>query len=330
MVQKRKEIRMKTRKTLTIALVITLVALLGLVIFLWSSEKSEQAKEARQAKWEKECLPYNVEKQKLQEELKALEIAYQSEQQPKSTVQFLFTEMKAELYTKCYPTMKNKGFVGVMALSTEDFPGNKGCITLEQFHELKNAGWTVCVRWDAKTPVKQWWPTLEQKMNDLGVKAECVYIPAGEYNAKLDDTLVQMGFNTVVCGKSDAETPIQSEYDEKLWHLGGLGFMSSQPKIWLEKAIAQDANITYLIGFQKSDELYEPRNFDAMLGFCQDYVDSEDLIVGSVLDARNHYSIRIKGKTLEQEAEYNEKKDSLQKKIEEIDKKLEEINARYE
>ena len=326
MVQERKEIRMKKRNILIIAM----IALIGLVVFLWNTQKSEQEKEAKQAKWEKECLPYNVEKQKLQEELEDLDEAYQSEQNPKATVQFLFTELKAELYKECYPKMKKRGFVGIMALSNQQFPGNEGCITLEQFHELRNEGWVVCVRWDAGTSVNQWWPTLRQKINELAVQVECIYVPAGVYNTKLDGTLQKMGFTTVVCGKTEAETPLQTKYEEGFWHIGGLGFMSAKPKTWLEKAIAQDANIAFLIGFQQTDELYEPRNFDAMLSYCENYTKSDDLIVGSVTDAKNHYSIRIKGKTPEQEAEYNQKKDSLQTQIEEINQKLEEINARYE
>lgn len=326
MVQERKEIRMKKRNILIIAM----VALIGLIVFLWNSQKTEQEKEAREAKWEKECLPYNVKKQKLEKQLKDLNEAYQLEQQPRATVQFLFTEIKEDLYSQCYPIMKEKDFAGVLALSNQEFPGNEGCITLEQFRELENEGWTVCVKWDATAPVNQWWPTLQQKIMKLGVKVECVYVPVEVYKAELDSTLQQMGFTTVVCGKSEEDIPLQTKYEDGLWHIGGLGFMSSKPKKWLENAVAQDANIAYLIGFQQEDELYESRNFDAMLSYCENYVHSDDLIVGSVEDARNHYSIRVKGKSPEQEAEYKEKKDSLQKQIDEIDKKLEEINARYE
>lgn len=310
-------------------LIIAIVALVGLIIFLGVTKKAEEKEAAKQAKIEKESLPYNVEKEKLQVEMEDLEAKYQSEQKKKSTIQFLFTDIKEEMYKNCYPKMKENGFVGILALSNQQLPGKTGCITVEQFQELIKAGWTVCVKWDEKSSVNQWWPNLQKSIKDLGVQPECIYVPAGTYNTKLDSTIQKMGFSIVICGKNESQSPIQTKLEEGLWHVGGFGFMGRGAKKWLENAVAKDANVTFLIGFQKTDELYEPRNFDAMLSYCKKYEESDDAIVGGLTSAKEHYVILEKGMSTEQEAEYKKSIESLQKQIEEIDKKIEEINARY-
>ena len=312
-----------------ILIVIAVLAVGGMLALTWKVGKEEKQRQKLDAQWEEERLPHKVKRQELKEELESLETTYEADKQPKACVQFIFTELKSDIYSSCYPLMKDMGFSGVLLLSNQYLPGMDGCITLEQFRELQTAGWDVGVKWDATKPIDEWWPELQKSIADLHVQVKSVYMPAGSYKSEMDESLKQMGFNAVIIGKVGDESPLQHNYEKDLWHLASIGFMTSQPKVWLERAVSENANIGYAIGFTNNDELYNVRHFDAMLRACKSYVESEDLIVGDIVDAQSHFTLRAEGPSPEKAAEYNTKKEELLKLIEEVELKLKEIDKRY-
>ena len=317
---------MKKKLIIIVGVIITI----GLALFLWLTTEKEQNQAKREAAWQEERLPYNVKKQRLTKELEQLEKLYQSDKQPRATTQFIFTELDKQIYEECYPSLEESKFTGVMVVSETEFPGADGCMSKEQFKTLIDAGWSVCVEWKPQSQMDAWWPSLQKELNKVGVSdVKSMYFPIGTYNAQVDAKLMEYGFTTAVCHREETETPLQALYEEGIWHVGAIGFMSTKPRTWLEQAVGLDANITYLVGFEQEDELYSKKYFDAMLDICEKYSKSGDLVVGDVEDARVHYSIRVSGVGPEQEAEYQQKKQALESQIAEVQTKIDEIDARY-
>lgn len=313
-----------------VAIIVSIVLVIGLGVFIGVVQHQENKQVELETEWQEERLPFQVQLKEYEQEMVDLANVYEADLQPKATVQFLFTDLSAKIYTECYPDMQKMNFTGVLAVAENQLPGDEGCLTKDQFKELVENGWTVCVLWEEETNSSSWFTNLKKDLEKVDVeKVTSIYFPQGTYETEYDAKLKELGFGVIICGKGDNESPLQLQHEEGIWHAGAIGFMSLQPKIWLNEAIAQDANITFTVGFENEKEAYNEESFDAMLKYCQSYDKSGDLMVGSLENARNHYAIRVSGLTPEQETKYKEEKAAIEAKIAEVEEQLAKIDARY-
>lgn len=310
--------------------IVTVVLAVGLFAFIWGVQKQENKTAAQHEELYEQRRPLAVKQEQLEQELEKLEAAYEKSKAPNAVVQVLFTELNEQVYSQCYPIMKEYEYTGTLAVSESQFPGEEGCMTVEQFRELIDAGWDICITWQTEQDVKKWWPNLQNKLTVLGVEpGQVVYFPKGTYRAELDTTIQELGFSIAVSSKADEEIPLQLQHEEGVWHVGAVGLMSSKPRLWLREAVAQDANIAYLVGFQLEEELYNENSFRSMLNCFDEYEATDELIATNIEEAREHYRSRIAGIAPEIESQYQEKKAALEKELSEVNEQLKEIDAKY-
>ena len=313
-----------------IVLGVTVVLAIGLFMFIKMDEKEEAKKNSRYNELYEQRRPLEVKKEQLEQELKELEDAYEESKSPNAVVQVVFTELDEQVYTVCYPVMKEYGYVGTLALSPEEFPGAEGCMSVEQFQELRDEGWGISVTWQAGTNVEQWWTNMQNKMLVLGIEqGKTLYFPKGTYTPELDETILKLGFSIALSNTEEGATPLQMKYEEGVWHVGAVGLMSSRPKLWLREAVANDANIAYLVGFETEEELYNQSSFRSMLICFDEYEATKELVVTNVEQAKTHYYNRTLGLSTELENQYQTKKASMEQELEQVKKQLKEIDAQY-
>lgn len=316
-------------KKIVLAITVVLVVVLG--VFLFKNNQQESAQNEKYEEWNEERRPLKVELKKVQQQLENLNKNYEADKMPRGTTQLVFTDLNEKIYSVCYPIMKEYGYTGVLAVSVEQLPGKDGCMSELQFKELIEKGWTICVKWDEQILTNKWWNTLKRGLKELKMEpGNVVYFPQGSYAEKWDTIAQQRGFSILVIEKAEGENPLQVQNESGLWHVGAIGFMTSQPKTWLQEAVAQDANITYLIGFAEETQLYNDESFNGMMKAFDQYCASADLMVSSLDETREHYIARDEGVDPAVEAKYQEEKAALDAKIAEIEAKLQEIDAKYE
>lgn len=310
--------------------IVTIVLAVGLFAFVWGVQKQEDKKAVQYEKMYEQRRPLTVKKEQIEQKLEELENAYEKSKAPNAITQVLFTEMDEQVYSLCYPIMQEYEYVGILALSPTEFPGEEGCMTVEQFQELMNAGWKICITWQNDTEVNNWLTNLQNKMTVLGIEqGQTMYFPQGTYNAELDATLQDLGFSIAVISKTEEETPLQLQYEEGVWHVGAVGLMSSKPRLWLREAVAQDANIAFLVGFQLETELFNERSFRSMLNCFDEYEATEELVITDVDVAKEYYHTRSAGINPELESQYQQEKAALEAELADVKKQLEEIEAMY-
>lgn len=310
--------------------IVTVVLAIGLFVFVWGVQKQENNTAAQQEELYEQRRPLAVKQEQLKQELESLEKEYERSKSPNAVAQVLFTELNEQVYTQCYPIMKEYEYTGTLAVSETQLPGEEGCMTIEQFRELMDAGWDVCITWQTEKNVKRWWSNLQNKLTVLGIEAgTVVYFPQGTYRTEMDAIMQELGFSIAVINKAEEETPLQLQYEEDVWHVGAVGLMSSKPRTWLREAVAQDANIAYLVGFQLEEELYNGDSFRSMLSCFEEYKTTDELIITTFGEAREHYQGRITGGAPEMESQYQEKKAILEKELSEVNEQLKEIDAKY-
>ena len=160
---------------------IAAAAALLLLGFMMLSERAGEASQRRKLnEISSEVREKTVRLEKLNKELEELEKA-KDVKDIQATEELVAVSLDPALYTELFPVMKKHGRVGVMALSPQEYPGNEGKITKEQFEEMKKAGWTACVVWNGVEPLDVFRKETEEKFRDLGLKMpETIYVSVDE------------------------------------------------------------------------------------------------------------------------------------------------------
>lgn len=313
------------KKVVTITTCV-LVVVLG--IFLWTVQREEQKQTQKVEELDDAKRPLSVKKNEIEQKMADLDNDYEAGKMPKATSQVIFTDLREEIYQTCYPIMKEFEYAGVLAVAWNQLPGGEGLLTVEQFRQLLDEGWTICIKWDAQTPAKEWWPKLQAQLKELNVEVSpVVYFKTGEYTRGLDAQLLEMGFSIVVHHGEESDSLIQLNDEEGIWHIGAVGFMGEKPKLRLTEAVAQKGNITYLVGFELEDEQYDERAFRSMMGYFDSYEANLELIVSDVETARQHYRDRLVAYEQAREEEYRQARAALEAELAEVEAELEKLDT---
>lgn len=312
-----------------IVTLITLVLLIGLVVFLWNANKEEKRQAQEYEQTADARRPLMVKKQKIEQQIADLDKNYEASKHPKGTTQVIFTGLEADVYNVCYPIMKEHEYTGTLAVSLTQLPGMDGLMTVDQFQQLVSEGWDVCIKWDTTVPADDWWPELVNQLKQLGMEQTPIaYFTTGTYTNKLDEQLQEMGFSIVIHHGEESGTLIQMTDEEGLWHIGAVGLMGEKPKLRLTEAIAQKGNITYLVGFELEDEKYDERSFRSMLGYFDAYEANLELIVSNIEEARQHYRERTVSYEQTKEDEYKQAREDLEKNLAEVEAEIADLKTK--
>lgn len=316
-------------KKIAIGVILVLLVVFG--VFFWKVQREDKAQQQAYEKWMQERRPLTVKKADYNNRLQKLEQEYENYTTPKATTHILFTDLHEDVHQVCYPLMKEYGYTGTLILSSEQLPGQENCMSVQQFQELLEAGWRTCIQWDETFMSERAWASFKSELDAIEIQVgEQIYFPRQTYAKELDEKISDKGFTIVICEYADTESPLQSEYEEGLWHVGAMGAMTKQPKFWLREAVATKANVVYTVGFSLEYQKYNPKSFEGMLNAFDEYEASGGLFVDDLFFARDHYYSRLTGVSPEYDEKYQQEKQQLEKKIEEIDAKLKEIDAKYQ
>ena len=312
-----------------IVMLITCILFIGLVVFLQKEGKEEERILIEAEKTDDAKRPLLVKKQKLIQQIEDLEGKYQVDKAIKATTQVVFTDLKEEVYSVCYPILKEYDYTGTMVLSLSQLPGMEGLMAIDQFKHLVAEGWDICIKWDSQADVKTWWPQLQEKLKDLGVEAATiVYFTAGTYSKDLDEQLQKMGFSIVV-HHGEEETPlIQTADEEGIWHLGAVGLMGEKPKLRLTEAIAQKGNVTYLVGFELEDEKYDERAFRSMLGYFHTYETNMELDILNMEEAREYSRNRYNADGQVIDEAYQKERAALEEQLKALEEEIDKVQVK--
>lgn len=311
-----------------IVLGVTIVLAACLVVFLVHNEKMESEQLAQYEERDDRLRPLNVKKREIEQQITELDNAFEANKHPKGTTQVIFTGLEQEVYTVCYPIMKEFEYKGILALSWNQLPGMEGLMNEEQFRQLLNEGWELCIKWDVQTPLNTWWPQIvaffEQQKLEMSRTA---YFVTGAYNGAVDTQLQEKGFDIVFHHGEENRPLIQTVEETGIWHLGAVGLMGEKPKLRLKEALAQTGNIAYLVGFELEDEKYDERSFRSMLGYFDSYEATQELLVLGMQQTRQHYRERLVEYETTREEVYKQERAVLEAELAKVEAEIDKVKA---
>lgn len=308
-------------KKIIIGVIVGIV--IALAVLLWQTSREEQSHNKQYEKMEKELLPLNVEKRNLQQEIVDLKEMYEKEGASKGTATVLFTEMNEKVYTNAYPAMQEKGYVGVLALSSTQLPGMEGCISIQEFKALIAAGWSYCLTWEENTVAKDWLSKHSME------PATVMYFTDETYQEEYDIELSAAGYSTVVRYNNEEMTTTPPTRETGIWHADVCGMQGNRPMYQLENAMTQGGNIVFSVGFTRAEELYDEEIFGYMLEWFKDYEEAGTLVVSDFAGARAYHE-EMEWKRNLSEEQFQVEKAKIEEKIKETEKKIDAVYSKYE
>ena len=301
-----------------VAGIVCLAGAVCLGVFTWRDYQTQQEQAAGREEAEKLLRPLDVEWNRIQQEIDDLEEEYSLKMEGTGTAEVLFTHPDARVYEEAYPIMEEYGYTGVLAVSEQQFPGTEGNMSLEQFQELIQAGWSTCIVWSGDD-MYTWLGALALKMQETGVPGSSVmYFPSETYLKEYDEILLAHGFAAAVHHGEAGEMDTAAG-EGGIWHPAAVGLQGETPKYRLDDAVKNKANIVYTVGWQQEDEMYNEKMFRSMLSYFKQYQEESGLQVMDIAGA-GEYRQQLENDKGAIEQEYLQKKEELERQMDEIGK----------
>lgn len=303
--------------------IVCLAGAVCLGVFTWRDYQTQQEQDAGREEAEKLLRPLDVEWNRIQQEIDDLEEEYSLKMEGTGTAEVLFTHPDARVYEEAYPIMEEYGYTGVLAVSEQQFPGTEGNMSLEQFQELIQAGWSTCIVWSGDD-MYTWLGALALKMQETGVPGSSVmYFPSETYLKEYDEILLAHGFAAAVHHGEAGEMDTAAG-EGGIWHPAAVGLQGETPKYRLDDAVKNKANIVYTVGWQQEDEMYNEKMFRSMLSYFKQYQEESGLQVMDIAGA-GEYRQQLENDKGAIEQEYLQKKEELERQKEDIERQMDEI-----
>lgn len=308
-------------------IMIVLVIACGAVFFV--GIRKEQTNEKYYSQISSEVEDYEKQKQQLENQMNDLQKEYNVKINGIGTTEILFTNLDPTIYTDIYPMMEKYNYTGVLVFSPQEYPSQRDCLSLEQFLDLKEAGWHCCFGWDESQLSTDWIPAFEDELAVFNIYPDNVmYFPEETYQQSYDKELYNQGFRTIIHHGEEELPIVSSPQDNQLWHTGALPFRRSGIKKYLTEAMNEGGNVIFTVGFSLKEELYNEYTFESMLDTFKNYTNDQSLDVTNVYDARKyHLSIGEGQEGLQKE--FDLKKKALEDDIKEIENKILDIYDSY-
>lgn len=309
--------------------VIAAIMSAGFISFLvWKENQTGKQREAEYTELQNKLRPLEQERSRIKKELEKLEQDYAEESELTANAVILFTDLDEKIYTEMYPKMKNKGYVGVLALPVSQLPDQSGCLSQEQFDTLMKAGWKCSLKWEKEIDPEEWFKACEEMMVKVGIgRPDIVYFPQNTYKSQSDEFLVEKGMEIVVHHGERGLPLVITEVEDGMWRPGARGLRESKTVQLLEEAVELKGNIIFTVGSDIESENYNESQFNSMLTWFKRYCDDGQLVVTDLWEAREQRK-RVGIERGELKERYEAERGQLEDELVEVEGEMEELLRR--
>ena len=296
-----------------VAVIVIVIAVLGVLGFRRYMRDERQEESIRKAaeEYNNSMLEARRRKAELEEELAAIREQQKVQIENRGAIVFLCTEADPRVYTDIRPILENAGFVGVIAIDGEAFPGEGGMSTAEM-KKLMASGWDTVISARKDTDVR----ALFERAKAAGLSPKGIYYSVQQADETAEELAKELGVSVVFTYSSDKESS-----DPSVHRILSLGCNENGIKAITEDNIAASKTMALTIGFQNSRELFDETSVTNMVAYVKKKTDAGSVKVAGVDGAVASISEveRILG-----EAQKKTEKERLllEAKIEELDRIL--------
>lgn len=258
-------------------ILILLAALLSAGI-LYNSYQAAQ-REAYLKEYQDAVQELETKRQRLEEQLVAL-------QRNRNTTRdcgmgiLLFEKPSERLYTEVLPIMQEYELTGVVVLRTQEYPGQPGCITVEQMQELADAGWIFCAGWDGEEKLE----ALKEPFKALKLpKSKTIWMQPDSFQPEQTETVLNgAGYATVFNhGEAGSLLP-EREISQGVRQIGICLWNDPAILLWLDKTVEDCGLLAIGVDFETEYGEFHGELFRNMCQTLQEH--SESFLLANLTD----------------------------------------------
>ena len=255
---------------------ILVVLLLGAGVYYL--RKIENADRANMRDLYSEVEPLQRQREILVAEREGLELDYALQMRDVGTIELLIEELDETIYTEIYPLMRDRGIVGVLGISTKQYPGAAKQLSVDQYNRLMKDGWGSCLMYEKTLTFSYWYSTLSAWAERSGVAMPtAVFFPEGTYDSALNEQLIEKGITTVILPADDGRSATVTPLDGELWFTGAMPWNYTGVTTDTELLARTDgANLTFTMSLNNLWDAYEKDSFIRILDNWASMLDADD------------------------------------------------------
>ena len=307
---------------------LTIVLSIFMAGMLWKVHEKEETHNRLFQQIEIETRSLRLELYQAELELANQRKKFERQKKGNSTINFLFTDAGESVYTEAAPLMEEYGFCGIIVLSEQELPGRSGYLTIRQFQELLDEGWSWCigVQEDEAQPkascqrVAQW-----AKSNGIQA-AEGVYFPDGTWTESCDEWMKDQDIKIAVMEQE--KDVVVTETEAEIWHVKLLDWRNEYRREKLEQAVADGGNLVYSIQYGKNTLGSDKEYLLSMIQRIDSYCQSDHAQVATLTEACEYRKSVESGRD-QAETLWAKEKEELERKIEKLNEEIDAVYARY-
>lgn len=193
----------------------------------------------------------------------------------------LFTSPDALILSEILPIMDEYGYPATIAISENDFPGNRGCLTADDVRMLCDKGWDLCVTTDGDMDKLS---ALLSRMADAELpESQAVYFPNGDCDVSMEDSLKELGFEIVIQYNGNAPLNYDSE-KLQLYYVMACGTRDSNYYTVQHAVTGRNCSLI-TIGFSDPREYYSADDLIEDLNYFAECEMNDEITVTNTADA---------------------------------------------
>lgn len=299
-------------------LIVVLTAVLA--VLLIGDHRAEQAALEAEAKWQAERQPLLLRRSEITSSLVEMD-RRENAVTGSSRAIVLFTAPDARILTEAVPLMTGAGFTGTIALGADAFPGDAGCLTVEQLSELTGQGWELCLLTEPGTDVA----ALHARVAEAGLPApQALYAPEGSVDADALEAALALGIRVVIAygGQPGGDVP------EEISWIPAAGAMDDNLGFLYDTALAGRTAFAMTEGWVHARELFAADDLRISLETLTTSVAVDGLLVTSAAQAGQAYE-QTRAEIAAMKAEHQVQRELLSQELAQVDAQLLEIDRRY-
>ena len=254
--------------------------------------------------------PLEMKRAMLRRELSALENDLALSLPNGSTVTTVCTDLDVRLYDILFPIYEgvaddqNPGtlkIVGTMCLSEKEMPGIDGNISLNQYNEMIDAGWST-VLFVSKENAKNltaYVNSMKERLDALSMSMpNALYFELNAYSMNLDDEILSLGFKSVMHHKEHGLPLFGTDTAPELWRVGCINWNSGDTVTIFGQLVSTSGHLVITYSFDRTikEDHFPPEiygayySFNKMLSMFRVNSENGNLEVGNVEAGRENYA----------------------------------------
>ena len=252
------------------------IAILGAGVYYMREMEQDDSRNLKELYSEVE--PLQRQREALAAERDSLEVDYALQMRDVGTIQLLFKELSEDIYTEVYPLMRDRGIVGVLGVTSKEYPGLQKKLKIDQFNRLLMDGWGSCLIYEKNTNFSKWYDGIADRMErDELPMPTAIFFPEGNYTEAMTQDLIDHGITTVVLPGEDGRSATVTPLDGEVWVTSAMPWNYTGVNTDTELlARTNGANLTFTISFKNLWDAYEEESFIRILDNWESMLDTDD------------------------------------------------------